>query len=512
MGLIGIEIKVRLWEGGLMSISSLGAASLVRHLGAWRSSGNGDPAYRQLARALKLLVLDGRVGLGIRFPGERELAQALGVSRTTVAAAFDQLRDEGYLQSRQGSGSVTRIPDGGTADTSAYGLDTTERDGIINWTAAALPAPETVWHAYEAALGQLPAWLSGLGYDALGIPRLRQAIAADYARRGCPTDPAQIMVTSGAQHALALLLRLMAAPGDRIVVDHPTYHNALFSMQKSNCVPVPVGLPDEGWDIEAIGASFRQTGPRLAYIIADFHNPTGRIMDAATRRALVDVAERSRTPLLIDETMADMALDGDLLGEVALPPPVAAFDPTGTRVISIGSASKRLWGGLRIGWIRADEQMIAALARIRATIDMATPIVDQLAVAALLDGTVTGGADRRAMLRDRRDRIVALLARHLPDWRVPVPAGGLSLWAELPRPQASALAAMAHSQGLLVAPGPRFGVNGAFERFVRLPFTLPDAQIEPAVERLAAAAFRLENRAPAGLDSSAWALEADRVI
>jgi DNA-binding transcriptional MocR family regulator len=495
-----------------MSISSLGGASLVRHLGNWRSSGNGDPAYRQLARALKLLILDGRVALGIRFPGERELAQALGISRTTVAAAFDQLRDEGYLQSRQGSGTITRIPAGGGTEQAGHDIDMAEGDGTINWTAAALPAPETLWHAYEAALGQLPAWLSGLGYEALGISRLRQAIADDYTRRGCPTQPGQIMVTSGAQHALTLLLRLMATPGDRIVVDHPTYHNALFSMQRSNCVPVPVGLPaDAGWDVEALDAAFRQTGPRFAYLIPDFHNPTGRNMDAAARRALVEAAERSRTPLVVDETMADMALDADLLGDAVLPPPVAAFDPHG-RVISIGSASKRFWGGLRIGWVRADEQTIAALVRIRAAVDLATPVVDQLAAAALLDGTVSGGADRRALLRDRRDRIVALLVRRMPDWRVPMPAGGLSLWVELPRPQASALAAMAHSRGLLVAPGPRFGVNGAFERFLRLPFTLPDAQIEPAVDRLAAAAFRLENRVPAGLDASAWALEADRVI
>ena len=489
-----------------MDIPTLGTASLIRQLGAWRGAGVSDPVYRQLARAMKLLILDGRVRLGVRIPGERELAQALGVSRTTVGAAFAQLRDEGYLLSRQGSGSVTRLPAAAPAE--SYDLDeATGADGMINWTAAALPAPQSLWHAYEDALHQLPAWLSSIGYETLGLPRLRQAIADDYARRGCPTSPAQIMVTSGAQHGLALMLRLLAGPGDRIVIDHPTYHNAISAIQKSSCMAVPVGLPLSGWDVDAIHAAFRQTGPRFAYLIADFHVPTGRCMDAATRRALVEVASRTHTPLVIDETMADTGLD------CTPPAPVAAHDRH-AMVISLGSASKRFWGGLRIGWIRADEQTIAALGRIRATLDMATPVMDQLAATVLLAGSeedAAQGSARMAAVGARRDRLIALLGQHMPHWRVPRPEGGLSLWVEMPRPESSALAAMAQSHDLRITPGPRFGIDGAFERFVRLPFTPPDDVLEVAVTRLAAADTRLRarmGRAPA-LTS---VLDADRVI
>ncbi|RVT38901.1 PLP-dependent aminotransferase family protein [Sphingobium algorifonticola] len=493
---------------------TIGPASLVRHLGQWRSGNTGDPAWRQLARALKLLVMDGRVPLGVRVPGERELAFALGISRTTVAAAFNQLRDEGYLLSRQGSGTVTRVPGGG--GTIAEAIVEDDATGMIDWTAAALPAPAGLWQAYEAALAQLPAWLTGLGYEASGIPRLREAIAADYGRRGCPTHSDQILVTSGAQHGLALILHLLAGPGDRVVVDHPTYHNALLAIARHNCRAVPVGLPASGWDIDAWHATLRQTAPRFAYVIADHHNPTGRHMDAATRRALVQTAARTRTPLVIDETMADMALDGDLFGQGSADvPPVAAFesdgDDTGT-VISIGSASKRFWGGLRIGWIRADVQTIAALGRLRSSIDMATPVAEQLVAAALLDGTVATDGGRRAALRDMRDRLVALLAERLPDWRVPVPAGGLSLWVEMPTAQASALAAMAQAHGLRIAPGPRFGVDGAFERFVRLPFTLAPAHVAPAVDRLAAAAERLRTRVRPITTAPAWAQEAEHIV
>ncbi|MEV4935884.1 MULTISPECIES: PLP-dependent aminotransferase family protein [unclassified Sphingobium] len=487
-----------------MSTSLLRPPSLLRLLGAWRAEGSAEPAYRQLAQALRMLVLDGRVGLNVRLPGERELAAALGLSRTTIAAAFDRLRDEGFLESRQGSGSVTRLPPG-RMEQALPEIELTDGVDILNWTHAALPAAPGVGRACQLAVEALPAFLGELGYDPLGLPPLRRAIAAYYERRGCPTSPDQIIVTNGAQQGLSLLLHWLAGPGDRAVIDHPTYHNAIQALQRAHVVPVPVGLPAQGWDIDAMEAAFRQTSPRFAYIIADFHNPTGRSMDPATRRALVAAATRSHMPLIIDETMAAMGLDN------MPPPPVAVHDPSGRQVITLGSASKIFWGGLRVGWIRADPQTVAALGRLRTTMDMASPVVEQLAVAHLIDGD-EGLGPRAAMLRGRRDHLLALIERHLPHWRAESPAGGLSLWAELPRGEATALAAIAESHGVRVAPGPRFGVSGAFERFLRLPFTLPEEQLTMGVERLAEADARLHARTPRGRDSVAAALEADRLI
>lgn len=487
-----------------MSTSALRPPSLLRLLGAWRAEDSAEPAYRQLAQALRMLVLDGRIGINVRLPGERELAAALGLSRTTIAAAFDRLRDEGYLESRQGSGSVTRLP-AARAEADLPEIDTASSGNILNWTHAALPAAPGVGRACQAAVEMLPAFLGELGYDPLGLPPLRRAIAAQFDRRGCPTSPDQIIVTNGAQQGFALLLQWLAGPGDRAVVDHPTYHNVIQALQRAHVVPVPVGLPAQGWDIDAMDAAFRQTSPRFAYVIADFHNPTGRSMDPATRRALVAAASRSHTPLIIDETMVAMGLD------FVAPPPVAIHDPSGRQVITMGSASKIFWGGLRVGWIRADPQTIAALGRLRTTMDMASPVIEQLAVAQLIDGD-EGLGPRADLLRARRDHLIGLIDAHLPHWRVESPAGGLSLWAELPRAEATALAALAESHGVRVAPGPRFGVNGAFERFLRLPFTLAEEQLTLAVERLAEADARLHARLPRGGDSLALALEADRLI
>lgn len=481
----------------------LKAGSLSRLLGRWRGEGSGEAAYRLLARSLRMLIIDGRIGLGVRLPGERELAHAIGVSRTTLTAAYGQLRDEGYLVSRRGSGSVTHLPGGRAAPVEA--VDGIDGEAFTDWTAAALPAPAGLWQAYEEALGRLPAWLSGIGYEALGLPCLREAIARDYARRGCPTRPEQIIVTSGAQNGLNLVLRALTGPGDRVAVDHPTYHNALGAIARNSCQPVPVALPETGWDLDAIDAAFRQAGPRFAYLLPDFHNPTGRLMDEASRRELVAIAARTRTPLLIDETMAETGFTP------AAPAPVAAHDRDGHMVISLGSVSKRYWGGLRIGWIRASEQRIAEFGRLRAILDMATPVLEQLAVAILLERD--DGADgRRQAMRARCERLIALLADALPHWRAPVPDGGLAVWAELPRPEASALAAMAQSLGLRIAPGPRFAVDGAFERFVRLPFTLPEADMARAVERLAQADARLHRRPAHDVEGALHAAEMERVI
>lgn len=460
-----------------MTARSVGPASLVRLLGSWRGQG---ATYRSLADGLRLLVLDGRLPLDARLPGERDLAASLGISRTTVAAALAVLREQGYVTSRHGSGSRTRLPaaPGERSSEALTGLDTDP--ATLDLAAAAMPASEAVHAAYAAALAALPAHLPGHGYEPVGLPVLREAVAERYTRRGLPTAPEQVLVTHGAQHAFALLLRLLAAPGDRVLVEHPTYPHAIDAVLRASCRIVPVGLPATGWDVDGMAAAMRQTGPRLAYFVPDFHNPTGRCMDAATRAAVAAAGRQTRTVLVVDETMVDLWLDGPP------PPPLAVHDRGGT-VVTLGSTGKSFWGGLRVGWVRADAATIAALAAVRASLDLGTPVLEQLAVASLLAGEEAILERRRAVLRDRRDLLVRLVREQLPDWRVEPPPGGVALWAELPVAASTALAAASERYGVRLAAGPRFGVDGAFERFVRLPYTRPDDELTEAVARLARA-------------------------
>jgi len=453
---------------------SIRIGSLIRHLGAWRSTARSRAAYVELADAIRLLILDGRLALGVRLPGERDLAQGLGLSRTTITAAYAQLRDAGYVQSRQGSGVRTALP---ASDAGSVKMDDSDTDTqiLIDLSSAATPASPNIHRAYSSALQQLPAHLPAPGYDRVGLERLRSAIANRYSARGLDTAPDQIIVTGGALHGLTLLLRGFTGPGDQVVIDHPTYPHAIDAIQRAYCRVIPVSLPASGWDVEGLAAAFRQSAPRLAYLVPDFHNPTGRCMDATTRRDVAASAAETRTMLVFDEALTDLGI------ECAAPVP----DPvTEAQVVRLGSMGKSFWGGLRIGWIRAERSIISSLATARTSIDLGTPILEQLAAAALLDET-QDWSERRAIVRQQRDALVGFMTAQLPEWKLEMPAGGLSVWAELPEAISTGIAATARRYGLSVAAGPRFGVNGAFERFMRLPYTQPGEVLEQAVNRLA---------------------------
>jgi DNA-binding transcriptional MocR family regulator len=459
----------------MMSIRKIGANSLSRLMGGWQADSARGPAYRQIQQALRLLILDGRLPIGLRLPGERNLAEALDVSRTTVAAAYAELRDLGYLASRHGSGSFTRLPrEHPQSATPLFG------EAEIDFSIAALSAPKEVHAAYAEALAELPRYLPTIGYKPAGLADLRSAIADRYTWQGVPTDAEQILVTQGAQHGLVLTLGLLAKPGDPIIIDHPTYSKAIEAIRAASCEPVPVNLPDTGWDLDQWRAAIAHTGSRLGCLLPDFHNPTGRLMGVECRAKMVELAAGSRCHLIVDETMIDLWLD------VPKPTPVAAFDRA-DRIITLGSMGKSFWGGLRMGWIRASRDIVLALSAARAANDMGSPILEQLAATALLRRADEVLDERRNMVRLQRDSLLRLISNRLPDWRIEQPPGGLSAWAELPRPLSSALAVAARDLGVRIAPGSMFGVGGAFERFVRLPFALPVSMYDDVVDRLAQA-------------------------
>jgi DNA-binding transcriptional MocR family regulator len=287
-------------------------------------------------------------------------------------------------------------------------------------------------------------------------------------------------VTSGAQGAFALLLRLLANPGDKVLVEHPTYPNALDAIARVDSRAVPVGFTGPGWDLDMVAATLRQAAPRLAYFIADFHNPTGRCMTVDERAELAELAERTRTPMVIDETVAEVGID------VRARAPVASHDRSGL-VMTIGSTSKTFWGGLRVGWLRAPAAMVRRVGAVRASVDLASPVFEQLVGVELLRRQAEVLAARQETFRVQRDHLLALLATRLPEWRVTPPPGGLSLWVDLGAPRSSAITVAAERHGVRLAAGPRFGLDGAFEQFLRLPYTLPPADLDGAVERLVAA-------------------------
>ncbi|HWH01104.1 MAG TPA: PLP-dependent aminotransferase family protein [Pilimelia sp.] len=468
-------------------MNTIRGTHLARLLGHWHAlpGRRRSPDYAALAGAVRGLLADGRLPLGVRLPAERELAEVLRISRTTVTAAYRQLRETGHLTSRRGAGSWTALPPGHRVASS--GLWTPVEDlGMIDLGCAALAAPPELAAAARAAAEDLPRYLGGAGYFPTGLGELREAVAARYAARGLPTSADQIMITAGTQHALDLVLRLSVPVGAGVLVESPTYPNALAALAARRARIATHGVGEAGWDADLLLGTLRQDRPRLAYLIPEFQNPTGHLMPLALRERLVAAAHAAGTDLVVDESFVDLTLDG-----TPVPPPVAAFDRR-SRVLSIGGLSKPYWGGMRIGWVRASAPTVQRLAALRVGVDMASPVLDQLVAVRLLDQAEAIVAARRVQLATQRDALVEAVRELLPEWRVRVPSGGVTLWAELDGPVSSALARAAEERGVRLAPGPRFGLDGTLERFLRLPFTLPAADLVQAVQRIAAVRYDLD--------------------
>ncbi|WP_414639100.1 PLP-dependent aminotransferase family protein [Actinophytocola sp.] len=460
----------------------MNARRVAQLLGNWRRHGSRHGAA-DLAAGLRLLILDGRIPVGDALPPERELAAALDVSRTMIGAAWERLRADGLVVSRRGAGSWAALPVG-------RGIgDHPQTADLIDLARAVPPAISGISAAAEAVLPRLAAELSSHGYYEQGHPELRERVAHRYTERGLPTTPDQILITSGAHLALTMVLRLFVGPGDRVLVEQPTYPNAIEAVRGAHGVPVPVAMTDDGWDLDGIEATLRQVAPRLAYLIVDFQNPTGHRLDAAGRERLAAAFRRARTPVVIDETHVELDFTD------SPPLPFSAFG--GDLVLATGSGDKSHWGGLRTGWIRASADLISRLTAVRRGLDLGTPVFEQLVLAELLAVSPDPLLERRALFAAHRDALVTEVRAQLPDWRFAVPDGGLSLWCELPAPVSTRIAAIAQNSGVRVVPGSFFTPHGGMERWLRVPYTQPVDVLREATRRLAAAAASVaESGAP----------------
>ncbi|RKT36757.1 GntR family transcriptional regulator [Microbacterium sp. AG1240] len=447
--------------------SRISARALAASLGGWRSK---EPVYEALADGIRLLCLDNRIAPRTALPAERELSAELRLSRTTVAAAYRSLRDTGHIESVRGSGSITlplRRTDPGHRATG---------DETIDLQQASPPAwPGLAGVITEVAAGAATL-VSTVGYDIVGRPGLRDAIAARYTARGIPTSPDEVMITTGAQSAIHLIASVLLGRADRVLIETPTYPHAADAFRRAGArmVGVPVTTSD-GWDLDRAEQAFARTLPVLAYLMPDFQNPTGRTMTAQERAIIAAAADRSGTLVVVDETTSDLDID-----RAVEPEPFGG----GQALIRLGSLGKTVWGGLRIGWIRAEVELIRRLVSARAVHDLGTPEIEQAVAEALLPRLDEIAHQRAHLLRQGRDAVSAALRERLPQWRVPTADGGVSLWVELDAPLSSGLVMAARARGLYLSAGSRFAVEGGYDRHLRVPFTAPATTLVSAVSIL----------------------------
>ena len=455
-----------------MIAQRLSARRLLSLLGDWRGSGH---SYSELADSIALLVRDGSITIGTALPAERPLSEALGVSRTTVSAAYQRLRETGVAHSRQGSGTVVRAP---RETAEAESGRPTEID-----LSTACPSPwRGVPELGARALEQHPELFAEIGYDTIGRLPLRERIAARYTARGLATSPEQIMVTLGAQHAVFLIARTLLRRGDRSLIEAPSYPHAREALAATGALVAELPVGADGYDAASILDIARRTSPRLAYLIPDHHNPTGQSMPEPLRAELIATLTAQGALVIADETTAELAL-----GTARTVLPFAASATHAHQqdaVITVGSLGKTVWGGLRVGWIRATPELIARLEVSRRTGDLGTGNWEQLVAQGALDRYDEILADRAVELAGNQRVLTEQLAAHFPEWRVPVVPGGVCAWVDLGGRHSTRLSREGARVGVRIPPGSRFGSPGVFERFTRMPFSLGHGELVDAVARL----------------------------
>jgi DNA-binding transcriptional MocR family regulator len=473
---------------------------LLRHLDAW--SLNGGPLYRSLASALRAAIARGDLSIGEVLPPERVLANQLKISRSTVVAAYALLVDEQLLERRQGSG--TRVcsapPRPGSGLTTTLNRNTLFRritegpGGTIDLTGAYLLEPGGIPdRLVEEVAQETTALAQTSGYSPLGYVPLREAIAEHLTRRGLLTAPEQILVTSGAQQAIWMAGWLYLQRGDSVVVENPTYPGALDAFTAVGARVVGVRTRRNGVDLSALSEHITRLAPRLLYVIPTYQNPVGGVLGPTDRRSLANLVEHHQVPLLEDDSLSGLSIVGEP------PPPVATFSPNAP-ILTVDSLSKLFWAGLRVGWIRAAEPIVAQLGRLKAVADLGGSLPAQVIASRLLPKYAQVRDERGPVIAQRLELVTSLLSEMLPDWSWERPQGGLCLWVRLPYGSATEFAQVALRQGVSIVAGSVASADATFDDYLRIPFGHRPDSLEEGIRRLSRAwqayAPAEEQRAP----------------
>jgi DNA-binding transcriptional MocR family regulator len=453
-----------------------------------------EPLYRQLFDGIVARIRAGTFPPGYRLPPSRSLARELGVHRNTVVRAFEDLESAGFLVSAVGRGTFVAeapqpaaevapidagdaLPWASLASRAAHAepLARVERLGAgsrrsdaINLATMAPSAdllPHALFrrcleHALRTGRGR------ALGYAPReGVPRLREQVALDLARQGIPASADDILITTGSQQALDLVVRALVNPGDPALVNETTYQGALTLLSIGGARIIGVPSDEDGPELQAI-RRYAGAGAKLLYLMPNCQNPIGCRIAQRRREELVAWSHLAGVPLVEDDYASDLDLDGAA--------PLTALRTLDREVLYFGTYSKKLIPSLRIGYLVCPPAIRGALCRLKQAIDLGTSALLQHALAEFLErGWLSAHLESvRAEYRRRRDALEEALRRHLPRavrWKRP--EAGMALWIPAPPGlDVAALHAEALRVGVLFSPSQLYEVGGASRQGLRLTF------------------------------------------
>lgn len=472
--------------------------------------GDEQPLFLQISRQLVEAILDGRLTSGTALPGSRRLAAELGVHRNTVLAAYDELSGEGWITATPARGTfvaenLSRLPlvparpgqaAAPRAGEAPVGFPVPDPMPLVDppgYQAGRLVlsrgAPDVrlfpradLARAYRHVLDR-----SGAADLAYAEPRghlgLRTALAEMLAsQRGLPGGPETIMVTRGSQMAIQLLVRGLLQPGDAVAMESLSSPHSFGAVRDAGMRVVPIPLDDKGMRIDLLAERAARGDLRAVYVTPHHQFPTTSVMPSARRLALLDVAREHRLLVIEDDYDHEYHFEGRPVK------PLASLDPGGN-VAYVGTLSKVLAPGLRIGYVRTAPEVVERLVSIRALMDIQGDHLLEAALAEMFEAGDIGRHLRRMgrVNRERRDALLRAIAEHLPDvLTAERPVGGMAVWAQVdPAVDLIEWSRRGEAAGVSFMPGGIFSVDGSPVSATRLGFSLhSEAELTEAVRRM----------------------------